>query len=195
MTVCSAPGSDVMSQLRAATAMAHARLEHDLDLLRPPMLRSRFTRLLERFWSFHLAWEPAIHRHAVLDPVRPPCLRLEALRLDLAALGLSAAYIERLPRCDPAERLTDSPEAALGSLYVLEGSALGGRLITRALQACDWLPAEGLRYFDLYGAEGGVVWRRLQDHLRSVVSPAMVPAVQQGALATFELLREVLTRP
>jgi heme oxygenase len=185
---------DVTARLRAGTASAHRLLEHDLDLLRPPLSQTRFSHLLQRFWGFHLIWEAALGRHADLAEVWARRSRLELLRRDLLALGLSESEIEALPRCAAAADLATSPVAALGSIYVLEGSTLGGQLITRALEGCDWLPPCGLRYFDPYRGETGLMWRRFQAHLRSASTPAD-PVIERAAAQTFELLRRWLTAP
>ncbi|WP_158915861.1 biliverdin-producing heme oxygenase [Caulobacter sp. S45] len=188
-------GVDVMDRLRAATAVAHRRLERDLDLLRPPLLKDRFARLLERFWGFHVVWEATVGRHGDLAALMTSRSRLVHLKRDLQALGLSAHEIARLPQCAAAADLSHTVEAAIGSLYVMEGSTLGGRLIGRALQGRPWLPEAGLTYFDPYRTETGTMWRAFQDHVRSASSDADQPAIEAGATQTFELLRGWLTRP
>jgi heme oxygenase len=187
------PAPDIMVRLRAATAEAHAHLERDLDLLSPPLSRSRFLALLQRFWGFHVVWEPAVCRHAELAELMTPRLRTDLLRRDLLALGLPAQEIDHLPRSAAAAGLARSLEGALGSLYVLEGSTLGGRLITKALRRCDWLPSGGLTYFDPHGEETGPLWLQFQRRLRAMPPPHSHTAVETAAVETFDLLRRLLT--
>ena len=90
--------------------------------------------MLKRFWGFHAVWEPAIGPHATLKGLMAGRYRLDLIAADLSALGLLRSEIDALPLCRDAAGLAGSLEHALGSLYVLEGSTLGGRIITRALR-------------------------------------------------------------
>ena len=182
---------DILHRLRGATHAAHRRLEDGLNLLEPPLDRGRFIAVLERFWGFHAEWERAI-RSPALAGMFEPTSRTPLLAHDLAALGRTPAQIERLARCEGARSLAGSRAAAFGSLYVMEGSALGGRVVTGALREADWLPSGGLRYFDPYGAETGVMWRTFQGALRAASSAACDAAIVQGAVDTFDLLHRWL---
>jgi heme oxygenase len=182
-----------MAGLRQATAAAHQALERDLDLLRPPLGRERFAGLLKRFWGFHAVWEPAMALHPDLAGMIEARSRLGLLRRDLRSLGLSHDQIDALPRCEAAGALAPTQAAALGSVYVIEGSTLGGQLISRALQGVTWLPPKGLTYFHPYGAETGARWRAFQATLRARTTPPTQAATEQAAVATFECLRAWLT--
>lgn len=106
-------------ELRDGTARAHERLEAGLRLLEPPLDRERYLKLLQRFHGFHASWEPVI---ATWLPVEFHALRskLSLLRTDLTAMGLDGPSIDTLPDCAEAATLCATPEAALGSLYVIE---------------------------------------------------------------------------
>lgn len=165
-------------ELRARTAQAHARLETRLDLLAEPLDRDRFRRVLRAFHAFHQAWEPAVAACAAGAWVAP---RLALLEEDLAALdadGLS-------PPFTAAAALTSTAGRAWGSVYVMEGSALGGQVIGRALQQAAWSPAGGLRYFNPHGAKTGARWRAFRTVLDGEPDREGAAA---GALATFEML-------
>lgn len=180
---------DLAGRLRIATADAHRRLEAELDLLRPPLGRARFTGLLERFYGFHLVWEGAVAAVAGLGVLMRQRSRLERLRADLAALGITPGRIAAAPRCTAAAGLGRSLPAALGSLYVMEGSTLGGQVIGRALQGASWLPPRGLTYFDPYGPRTGAMWRAFRTAADLICPAGEEPAVEAGAAETFELLR------
>ena len=183
---------DILQRLRGATDAAHRRLESRLDLLSAPLDRGRFLSVLDRFWGFHAEWEKALRGHGAVAALVERRSRTELLARDLAALGRTSAEIERLARCEAAGGLARSRQTAFGSLYVLEGSTLGGRVISGALKGADWLPAGGLRYFDPYGAETGVMWRTFQGALRAESSDASDAAITQGAVETFDLLHRWL---
>lgn len=188
------PG-ELRARLRDATASAHQRLEAALDLLAEPCERRRFVDLLQRFRGFHAAWEPALAQALPADADLLAARRkLALIDADLTALGLPREVIEALPRPGFAATLCRTPAAALGSLYVLEGSTLGGKFISRRLRevAADWLPPAGLRYFDPYADESGPRWRETLARLEAT-PPADWPAVEAGAVRTFDALQDWLT--
>jgi heme oxygenase (biliverdin-IX-beta and delta-forming) len=132
-------------------------------------------------------WEPSLAAWPQLDPLAAGRSRLPHLRRDLLALGLAAAEVEALPRCEAAAGLARTPASTLGALYVVEGSTLGGQVIARALAGRPWVPAGGLIYFSPYGAETGRMWRTVQAALNA--APAREQAqVVAGALEAFDVL-------
>lgn len=180
---------DLFATLRETTALAHRRLEQDLDLLRPPLSKQRFAEILQRFLAFHLGWEPSLARVPALARLAEPRSRIPHLHRDLANLGLDPQAVTPSPA---AGRLARDLESATGSLYVLEGSTLGGKHISAALAAAPWLPADGLTYFNPYGDHTGVLWNAFKDEARALCGPDAAPAVVAGAHATFDLLRAEL---
>jgi heme oxygenase (biliverdin-IX-beta and delta-forming) len=185
------PPGELRARLRDATAPAHQRLEAALDLLAEPCERSRFVEVLERFRGFHAAWEPAL---ALALPDDAALLvdrrKLALIDVDLLALGRPRERIEALPEPAFAAALCRMPASALGSLYVLEGSTLGGKFISRRLReiAGSWLPEAGLRYFDPYGDASGSRWRETLARLEAAPT-AQWPGIEAGAIATFEGLQ------
>ena len=179
------------ARLRTETAPAHERLERSLDLLRRPLERERFTALLIRLHGFHQAWERALALRLPAASVPGPRLRLIAQ--DLGALGLGDDTIGAIPHCAQAASLGDHPDTALGSVYVLEGSTLGGRMIAHHLSEAAWLPPAGLRYFDPYGDATAARWRQTLAQLADAGGDA--DRIVAGAVRTFEILQHWLVPP
>jgi heme oxygenase len=171
----------VMARLRRETGPAHARLEGALDLLRPPLRAARFADLLDRFHSFHRDWEPAVA--ARLGP------EIVAGRGKLALLEEDLRRLGRVPSVEecPAAILARTRNAALGSLYVLEGSTLGGQVIGRALRDTEWA-APGLRYFDPYGAGTKTMWAAFKEFVELNSPEPTESEIVAGAVATFDFL-------
>lgn len=187
---------DLLVGLRAQTAEAHRRLERDLDLLREPFDRDRFILLLERFHGFHAVWEPKVARVMSREAAfLSPRHRTHRAARDLMALGHSARDVAQLPLCLAAARLASSPEAAIGSLYVMEGSTLGGQIISRCLQSAPWLPPDGLGYFDPYGPATGTMWRHFRIWAEAASKFGSADAVIAGAVETFRTLQAWLVPP
>jgi heme oxygenase len=79
----------------------------------------------------------------------------------------------------------------LGSVYVMEGSTLGGQVIGKALRSATWVPEGGLRYFNPYGPRTGAMWRNFCVAL-DAVSASAAQEVICGARDSFALLRDWL---
>lgn len=187
MTMQFAEG-DICLQLRKETAESHERLERNLDLLGPPISRGRFVTLLRGFHGFHRTWEPAMAA-CLADPgFTGPRQRLPLLEADLAALGAAPGEAA----CAAAGGLCDSPAAAMGSLYVLEGATLGGQVIARRLAGEAWLPPAGLTYFTPYGGKTSAMWQEFRARIRDIATDANRPEIVAAARATFDLLHDWL---
>jgi heme oxygenase len=120
-----------------------------------------------------------------------PRVRLALLREDLRRLGADDERLGALPRCVPAASLCRDAASAAGSLYVLEGSTLGGRIINRRLAAASWYPASGLRYWDPHGDNTGSRWKETLADLESLPA-AWSGDIAGSAVATFEILHDWL---
>lgn len=82
----------------------------------------------------------------------------------------------------------DSPTEALGCLYVLEGSMLGGRVIYRAIGAALGIGSDnGGRYFCGFGSGTGSAWSEFVAVLDAHPVATDGAAALNGARKTFEL--------
>lgn len=184
----------ILERLRSETRQAHERLESKLDLMRPDLGMARYGELLGRFWGFWRVWEPAVET-AFGDPgFTRERRRLHLLERDLEAVGLGGA-LGTLPLCPELPRLQGA-EDALGSMYVLEGSTLGGRHISRHLGRTLGLgPGNGAGYFDGYGERTGSMWRAFGARLESASTPGTQGRTVHAAIETFEILERWLCEP
>lgn len=181
---------ELRDRLRQATGPAHAQLEGKLKLLHEPLVRERFVWLLGRFHAFHEAWEPAMAAALPTHLVQWR-LKLPLLERDLQYLGVDAGQLATLPACPRASSLGADEAQAAGALYVMEGSTLGGRIITRSLEQASWYPPSGLKYWDPYGGEVGRHWQQTLAYLESL-PVAWSGDIIASAIATFELLQSWL---
>ena len=176
----------MLARLRAVTRPAHDRLEGALGLLDERLDRDAYKQVLERFHGFWRGWEPQVAALLQDQPFLDPRRRLHLLEADLAVLGSSACAVDALPAC-PLPLLHGAAEA-LGSLYVMEGSTLGGRVIQRNVERCLGFDGRfGCSYFAGYGANTGMMWRSFLARLDE--APATdAERIATGAAATFERL-------
>lgn len=156
-------------------------------MLAAPITAVRIVRLLERFHGFHAVWEPAL-RGRVPESLLAPRRKLPLLQHDLRCLGVGEGRLLALPRCLAAIRLGASEADAAGALYVMEGSVLGGRIISRSLRAAPWHPPQRLLYWDPYGDDTSRRWSETLAYLESL-PPAQSDAIVRSAAATFGVLQ------
>lgn len=182
----------MLAHLRAATRPAHDRLEGGLGLLDERLDLMAYREVIARLHGFWRGWQPRMAALMRDEALLAPRRRLHLLEADLVALGVPATAVETLPAC-PLPVLRDAAEA-LGSLYVLEGSTLGGQVIRRNVERRLGLDGQrGCAYFAGYGAETGLMWRAFLARL-DAAPPADAGRIAQGASATFERLAWWLPR-
>ncbi|HVU57573.1 MAG TPA: biliverdin-producing heme oxygenase [Puia sp.] len=106
--------------------------------------------------------------------------RADMLLQDMEAAGIPLPHPE-ICRDLPA---IDTYGKALGALYVLEGSTLGGRIIadmmTRQLDS-----GKCLSYFNSYGNETAGMWQSFKDLLDTPTTLAFKDDILLSARATF----------
>lgn len=180
-------------RLRAQTREAHEALERDLGWEQRIATLPGYRSLLARFHGFHAAAEPEIGRALGDDALFEPRRRLALLAADLRHLGLSERAIEALPRHPPLG--IEGPAGALGALYVLEGSTLGGRVIGRRVAELHGFRADGgCAYYTAHGERAGAMWRAFCDRLEAAPASSSAEVVA-AANRTFEAMRLWLCAP
>lgn len=174
--------------LREATKAVHERLHHVpafAALAAGALDRAGYRALLARLYGFHAPMEAAM-AEALAGRFAPAAWqRADLLRADLAALGEGEPTLARLPRIRPPARLSD-PEA-MGCLYVLEGSTLGGRHLARQL---DFVLPPGSTAGRSFLAAGSqphrIRWADLGAALDAAgTDPAALRAMLAGAADAF----------
>jgi len=150
-----------LSELRLATRADHDRIERMLRL-DAPMPLERYATILCGFDAFLRSWEPRIH--AALPE------RLQSWHRARWRGGFASADVEWLRSvAGVAAPPVEAPAAAalpladlaqvLGSLYVIEGSALGGRVIAPLLKRTLGLgQGSGASYFHGFGGDTAAMW-------------------------------------
>jgi heme oxygenase (biliverdin-IX-beta and delta-forming) len=175
---------DVLRLLRSGTAEEHEDVERTLDLLDPGLTPARLAAVLERMHGFWRAAEAGLDawaRHHPADADRLAWARRRRAALfasDLAVLG--APPSEDAPELPPVT----STDEALGRMYVLEGSTLGGTFIDRHLAALPALAGVRIGAFSPYGEETGAMWADFRRATRERVADGGSPQVMLAAART-----------
>jgi heme oxygenase len=192
----------MLQALRDATRAAHGQIEQVpvlARLLAADLTRGEYAQTLARLHGFHAALEPRLAAALGGLPAAAPLLgsgRVLALAADLQSLGC------KVPRPAPRWALPALPDAAaaLGCLYVAEGSALGGRVIARRLAETVGLgPEDGAGFFGGLTADAARTrWAALCALLEGfgeAASPAQCQGLLTGAIACFGRLGAWLAPP
>ncbi|MCE1113882.1 MULTISPECIES: biliverdin-producing heme oxygenase [Pseudomonas] len=182
------PASPLLHALREGTRACHKGLEQRLPFFSDGFDLPAYQRLIEAYYGFHAPLEAALTGYQGVERNKAP-----ALTCDLLALGLDAAQIDALPQCG-ALPLIDSEASALGVMYVLEGSTLGGQVLKRAMAERLGIGADsGAAFFDVYGPLTGVHWRGFLARLAGAsLPPAALASAVHAGVATFERFEQWL---
>jgi heme oxygenase len=114
--------------------------------------------------------------------------RLPAILQDLARLGVD----------DQASRSVGprpfGTSAAVGGIYVLEGSTLGGRVIARHLRRCLGAGLGSTSFLDFHGERASEVWKGFTSGLDRLTAPGRLDADEAvaGAVTAFHCVLETL---
>ena len=185
----------LLAALRAGTKAAHLRVEAAPSmarLLAPDLSAAAYIAALRAMRSFHAAIGQRVTPFLQNARLRAPDPGVSAaLEADLAWFG-----VKLRPQAGAQPPIKTLP-GALGALYVLEGSALGGRVIGRAVAASlSVSPGRGGSFYC------GLTADRARDRWRSFCADleregaAMDPSGLAGAVAganeTFRTLERLL---
>jgi heme oxygenase len=188
----SGPG-DIAARLRRETAPEHAAIEAASGILHQGLTCDEYRNYLERWFGFVAPLEAELQRLNVWDALGLDAAersKRESLESDLAELG---ATVCALPLAELPE-LRGLPEA-VGSAYVIEGSTLGGRVLSRHVQACLGARVPR-RFLEVYGPHTGERWQAFRAALPTyAVGHDTRDRMIAGAKSTFRAFTHWLERP
>lgn len=182
----------MLQALRQATAEKHHQMEKALAVLERDWTVESYAQLLGRWLLFLEPLEACLAARPEWNDLHydfESRRKVPLLRQDLRALGVNPAHGHpEIPSVQTLGR-------ALGCLYVMEGSTLGGQLLSRFFgEKLGLSPDTGLAYFSGYGALTGIRWKEtvalLESALPSVADPQTFTAeAVGGACDIFDSLR------
>lgn len=186
-------------ELKYATRTEHEQLEAALDLMRADFTLANYRELLARYLGFYQSFEAYVQSRADLGwPVASFYVGRQAkqrwLQNDLEVLVDDPPRPAYLIPADVFSSLFATPSILLGAVYVIEGSMLGGRILTRHFsETLGLTPESGLQFFNGYGADTKMHWQALLKLLEeSEFDLACRPEAVSGAKRMFALLHRHL---
>jgi heme oxygenase len=179
---------DLRSRLRAATRPMHEAIEAELDIaVRLNSIgayRSFLEDLLRLYRPLEKALQAVAWQGSGIDFDRRR--KIGWLEADLIDLKHTRASLDALPDFHREAWPTSLPEA-LGALYVIEGSTLGGRVILQRLAPILGVSAAWAGSFlNGYGRRTGSMWQAFVASLNAAEAPETdAPIIEASAVATF----------
>jgi len=159
MNTTTQPG--FLDSLRTSTATSHTALEAmpvSVSIMKPDVTNAEYALYLDLMYDVVKdAEENIFPLIANVIPDLEARNKTQQLKADLAFLGKDkSGYHKALS--SKIDTLT--PAFALGIMYTVEGSSLGGRVILKNINGVLGHDAEnGARYFSGYGGQTGSMWK------------------------------------
>jgi heme oxygenase len=178
---------DVMERVKRETRAQHERIEKLVPIGKEVLSLSSYRSVLSSFLGL---FEPIEHLLGSL-PLSPDLQfssrkRAHLLLSDLLSLGLTEEMVKSLPRC--SDLIAPSSESeAIGVMYVLEGSTLGGKMISRIVHEQLGLTEEsGCSFFASSGRDAAALWQVFGEVVRKKIStPQNEQEFIRAAQSTF----------
>jgi heme oxygenase len=178
----------ILLELQQRTAPHYRALEETAGIWAALSARYPHTNLLVHFFAIYSALETRLVLLEDLPHWLPDLSRRwkrATLESDLKLLGISN---EDRFVCSIIPDI-QTIASALGWLYVLEGSTLGGQIIAREVHTrLGFGPNSGCQFFSSYGSEVGAMWTAFGGHLESFYRTNLGcrEEIIQGAVTAFE---------
>jgi len=187
----------LFEKLRQVTQLQHQKLERKLvEKIRSVTSPADYTQLLTLFHGYFGGLGLLIDKQPIETylPDYAERRKTSALAADLAFWGVEG--VPRLATQDQLPSITNHLEA-LGALYVMEGSTLGGRIICQMIRSRLRLNEEtkaGFSFFESYGSKTEEMWDLFKGAFQSDWLPKNEAYITHTASETFEKFAEAFDR-
>lgn len=187
---------NILMRLKRETEKAHRETENQISFGKPEFSVDDYRRVLIKFYAFYLDFEPHIKKAIARQKVDfnyDERLKTRKLLADLRNLETEESQISAIPKNIDLPAL-DSAEKIYGALYVIEGSTLGGQIISRRLkERFGFDESNGAEFFSGYGAQTGKMWN---DFRSAILKYAEISSkhdeIINSATETFEKFGKAL---
>jgi heme oxygenase len=177
--------------IKEATLINHQQVEKTLvGKMKSMRSKQDYVELLHLFYSYFAGLEQQIN--AYINPSNLPDhagrRKTEAIADDLKALG---SQVPVIANGDDLPQINNELQA-FGALYVIEGSTLGGKIISKMIQQyLNINDGTGLSFFDGYGDQTQQMWDTFKQKLNDIVkSEADEETVLAAANQTFSQFKQ-----
>ncbi|MPR32594.1 biliverdin-producing heme oxygenase [Salmonirosea aquatica] len=194
------PGeNEFLALLKRSTQYHHQALEAtDISrlLMSPSLNVEAYTRILYAFYGAFAPFEAML-----LEALKNNRINFSIdFRASLAVediRDLTGTFDPSILLCPPPRQQQPSTAKALGTLYVLEGSKLGGKVISRQIsKTIGVTPLRGGRFFAGTGGSGTEGWKEFRSQCESHVKlfPLSAEEIIESANDTFCSIQDYFDR-
>ncbi len=193
--------SNVLERLRNESAPYHDRVEanpYASAIMAGTIELNEYKVYLEMFYGFIVPLENIAAESRALSLSGYDLegrRKTPMLKKDLIELGTLQDQLDEIPLCEELPDIS-TPEKLLGCFYVIEGSTMGGQMITKKLARVLPVSTEaGLAYFNAYGEESRARWASFREQLMEAgQNEASCEEIVSSAIETFRLLERWFDR-
>jgi heme oxygenase len=182
----------ILQKLKESTRQQHEDVEGAVDVMSKLFSLEDYKKLIAKFRSFYSAYEPTLPyadlKEAGFD--YDERRKLPSLEADAKALGL-----------EPGDQFTALPDVsslakAFGSIYVIEGSTLGGQVISRHLkEQLGLTPENGGAFFASYGSLVGPMWKQFGEAVTAFAADGKNDEeIVEAAKQTFDSMNRCMSK-
>lgn len=188
-----------LQKLKSETAKSHFALEqnpYSINLMSPKVSLEDYSTYLQKLYGFIFGFERTVFpKLQKIDPDINLRRKSELMQHDLWNLKCDFTKLPTLSDEAFNQHYTDEL-TALGGLYVLEGSMLGGVMIKKHLiEKLGNEVFDNTKYFTGYGSETGKVWKNFLNILSFHAADAeKEQIIIKSANNTFDLLNQWMTK-
>lgn len=183
----------IIEKLRAGTKQTHEELEKEmLPFIKGATDADAYARLLHLFYGYYHPLEKGISLHLDESVLPDLSARRKAgwILNDLRVIESSTEIVE-----DTNAPLIESRADALGAMYVMEGSSLGGKVISKMIADNLHYPDHSaLSFFYGYGGQTGSRWKEFLAVLDKFSDTDEEEAIVEKANEVFLKFRVWLQR-
>lgn len=183
---------DILQKIKEETKANHQNVEKVLvNELKKLSSLDDYANLLERLYTFYAPIEDTLQQKIDASVIPDMNMRqhMTNLRKDIEVVRKNAVSTNNT--ISPVH--IENTSYALGVLYVIEGSTLGGQIITQMLD--KYLSVSTIKannYFNSYGSETPKMWSKFKEYISKSNSDIDQELMIQGAKDTFKSLQNHL---
>lgn len=182
-----------IQKLRQATEADHRAVEDAVPLLRKGLSIARYVQCLVQIYGIVAAWEecalqvaPSWLQSALIARQRKPLLELDLAWFGQTPPGQIQPGQTGKDNQRPTLPAMNNLPSLLGTMYVMEGSTLGGIFIARHVEAAlNLSEGRGNSYFRGNGNRTGPMWNEFCGVLQQRIPDDQTDAVVVSAKAMF----------
>lgn len=190
------PAFDLHALLREGSASFHRRLDslpQMVRLLSPTLSVAEYLACLRGLQLAHVPLEEAVEQYLAENNL--PFDFSRRRKAGLLARDIAFYTTDDEPVSSPEYPLINDPARLVGTLYVIEGATLGGRMIARRIaKSIGAEPGAGADFFNVYGDQVDLFWHDLWPFFNATVGQAEVARALAAAGDCFRLFEDSLSR-